>query len=111
MRKRITSGEVKKKARQLGADLVGIAPVSRWEKAPIQHRSQGVFPEANSVIVCGIHFLDANTELAAEQDVRFPGSGWAEMNATAHLQALGFQLARHLQEKGCRAVPIIPTML
>ena len=34
---KITAAEVKAKARELGADLVGISPMSRFEGAPKQN--------------------------------------------------------------------------
>jgi len=43
--------KVKNYAYSLRANLVGIAPISMWEKDPIQHRPKGVFPKAKSVIV------------------------------------------------------------
>ena len=35
--KELTAAEVKAKARESGADLVGIAPMSRWEGTDRQH--------------------------------------------------------------------------
>ncbi|HOK56112.1 MAG TPA: 4Fe-4S binding protein [bacterium] len=103
--------KVKKFVLDNGADLVGIAPVSRWEKAPIKHSPKGIMPESKSVIVAGVHFLDANTELAAEKDPRFPGPGYSEMNASVFLQSLGFKIAKFLQDMGFSTIPIIHTML
>ena len=46
---KITAEELKRKARELGADLVGIAPVARWENAPAMLRPTAHLPEAKSV--------------------------------------------------------------
>jgi epoxyqueuosine reductase QueG len=97
---------VKERARDLGADLVGVAPVARWAKAPLEHSPQGVFPGARSVVVCGIHFLDACTELGAEDDPREPGPALTEMNASAALQHLAYWLAKFIQDSGWRAIQI-----
>ena len=98
--------DLKAYARELGADLTGVAPVGRWEKAPLENSPLGIMPESRSVFVCGLHFLDANTELAAEEDPRHPGPGFSEANATVHLFEMGFCLARWLQARGHQALAI-----
>jgi len=98
--------QIADKCRELGADLVGFAGVGRWANAPIQHSPQGVMPEAKTVVVCGIHFLDAPTELGQEHDVRVPGPALSEMDASGSLEYLSFRLAKHLQGQGIRALPI-----
>lgn len=52
----VTAAEVKAKARELGADLVGISPMSRFEGAPKQHDARYIFPGAKSMIVLGSAF-------------------------------------------------------
>ncbi len=103
--------DLKAYARELGVDLMGVAPVSRWEKAPLEHSPLGIMPESRSVFVCGLHFLDANTELAAEEDPRRPGPGYSEMNATFRLSDIGLLLARWLQAREQRALAIPCTLL
>ena len=58
--------KVKDFAYSLGADLVGIANVERWENAPIAMSPLGILPTAKSVIVCAIHHPDAAIELDGE---------------------------------------------
>ena len=41
----ITAAEVKAYARELGADVVGIAPAERWEGAPIQMDPRQIMPD------------------------------------------------------------------
>jgi epoxyqueuosine reductase QueG len=91
-------------AKSLGADLVGIAPVSRWAKAPIEHAPLGIFPKAQSVIVCAVQFLDAITELGARPDPRIPGAAHSELHASDCLQFIGFRLGKYLEQQGYRAV-------
>jgi len=45
----ITADEVKRFARAQGADLVGIAPMSRWEGAPRQMDPRTIAPRAKSM--------------------------------------------------------------
>ena len=47
----LTAEKVKQYAKQLGADLVGIAPMSRFEGAPKQQDPRYIFPGAKSCIV------------------------------------------------------------
>ena len=48
------AGRVKQFALDTGADVVGIAPVERWDKdVPEGHRPVDVLPGARSVIVVG----------------------------------------------------------
>ena len=58
MNRNLTS-KVKECAYSIGADLVGIAPISRFKNAPIMMSPQGILPTAASVVVCAIHHLDA----------------------------------------------------
>lgn len=49
----ITSQDIKKEAEKLGADIVGIAPLDRWQGAPKQMDPRHIMPEAKSMIVMG----------------------------------------------------------
>ena len=55
---KITSGVVKEWAKDMGADIVGIASVERFEGAPPGHGPKDFVPEAKSVIVAGIRIPD-----------------------------------------------------
>ncbi|MBS3821892.1 MAG: hypothetical protein KGY81_09045, partial [Phycisphaerae bacterium] len=94
---------IRSEATRLGVDLLGIAPVSRWDKAPKEHSPQAVMPEARNVIVCGIHFLDAPTELGAEDDPREPGPAMTEMNVSHMLHEVAWSLCKLLDRQGHRA--------
>ncbi len=96
--------EIKDFARAEGANLVGVAPVSRWAKAPIEHSPQGIFPEARNVIVCACHFLDAPAELGAEEDPRYPGPAMTQMNVSAMLHDIAWKVVRRLERLGHRAM-------
>ena len=52
--KELTAAEVKAKAKECGADIVGIAPMSRWEGTDKQHDPRYIFPGAKSMIVMGV---------------------------------------------------------
>ena len=56
---KVTSDIVKNWAKDMGADIVGIAPVDRFEGTPQGHGPGDLLPEAQSVIVAGIRIPDA----------------------------------------------------
>ncbi len=101
--------EIKKYAKKLGADIVGIAPVSRWKKAPVEHSPKGIFPKAKSVIVCAVHIPDACVELGAEKDVREPGPGLVQINVGNNLNRIGYWMAKFLEELGWNALTVPST--
>lgn len=58
----ITSDVVKGLAKDLGADIVGIASVDRFAGAPPGHGPQDLLPESQSIIVSGIRIPDPIVE-------------------------------------------------
>ena len=100
--------EVIKKAKELGADIVGIAPVERFKNAPVRMSPQGLLPEAKSVIVCGIHHLDASVELGGEPTPHNMGPyGSQSFVMNPKLDDISFLLARFLEDKGYKTLPIV----
>lgn len=59
---KISSKTVKNLAKEWGATLVGIAPVERFEGAPLGHGPLDLLPKAKSVIVAGIRIPDPVVE-------------------------------------------------
>ncbi|NJD54258.1 MAG: epoxyqueuosine reductase [Candidatus Methanoperedens sp.] len=53
----ISSGTIKKTAKNAGADLTGIASIDRFEKYPEEKRPENLLPGARSVIVVGVRVL------------------------------------------------------
>jgi ferredoxin len=49
----LTAGDVKKAAREYGADIVGIGSIDRWDNAPIENHPKSIMPRAQSVICIG----------------------------------------------------------
>lgn len=60
--KELTNNSVKDMVRDLGADIVGIASVDRFEGAPQGHSPLELLPGAKSVIVAGIRIPDPVAE-------------------------------------------------
>jgi len=59
----LTTG-VTRLARELGADLVGVALADAFEGAPAGHHPRNLLRGARSVVVLGVHLLDGAFELA-----------------------------------------------
>ena len=101
------SEEVKDKTVELGADLVGIAPVERFKNAPDRLKPTDLLPSAKSVIVAGIHHPDACVELGGEPSPHDTGSYDVQCTAmNPMLDDLSFLLARFLEGKGYKTLPI-----
>ncbi len=98
--------QVKTKAGQLGADLVGIAPVERFSGAPLRMSPQGLLPEAKCVVVCAIHHLDAAVELDGVPTPHDMGPYGTQGTMNAQLDDISFLLARFLEGLGHKALPI-----
>lgn len=98
--------EVKAKAVELGADLVGIAPVERFAGAPLRMSPEGLLPGAKSVVVAGIHHLDAAVELGGVPTPHDCGPYNTQFVMNSMLDDVSFAVGRLLEERGHRALPI-----
>lgn len=101
-RNSITSSAVKKEAGKLGADLCGIAPVSRFSDAPPGFHPVDVYPECRSVIVFGKRLppalLDATSLL--------PYSFANDLSRLYQLDIIAVELCNRLEDLGVNAVPV-----
>ncbi|MCR4442838.1 MAG: hypothetical protein QHH10_10645 [Peptococcaceae bacterium] len=101
---------VKEFAYDLGADVVGIASVDRWQSAPLERSPQGIMPGSKAAVVCGFHYLDSCVELGGNLDVRIPGPALSNHIASEHGNFLAFKLAKFLQDQGWRALMVPATV-
>ena len=97
---------VKELAYRLGADLVGIANIERFENAPIRMSPQGILPGARSVIVCAVHHPDAAIELDGEIHPQNLGPYRIQYIMNDKLDVLSFRIGRMLDDLGYKTVPI-----
>lgn len=99
----LTSGEVKQLARACGADLVGIAPVSRFEGLPPEQNPSAIKPDTQSVIVLGFQVLRGSLRGIET------GSAWGTYSAGTPLQVRvesTYHFCRALEDDGWEAVPL-----
>jgi len=98
--KKLTN-EIKELALSKGADLVGIAPVSRFELAPQDHSPQDILADARTVIACA---------------KRIPNSVVVDGPATSYhvymdvvedqLDLIAYQIALFIEQHGGLAIPV-----
>ncbi len=100
------TNKVKDLAHRLGADLVGIADIGRFAKAPVKMSPQGILPSAKSVIVCAIHHPDACIQLGGESHPQEQGPYRIQGVMNNKLDYMAFRIARFLTKEGFRVVPI-----
>ena len=97
----ITSHLIKKMARDLGADLCGIAPVERFKDAPRGFRPSDIFKQARSVVVIAKRLPDS--ALLSENPVPYTFACHVTLEAVHQMIC---QLALSFQEMGVMAMPI-----
>lgn len=100
------TAKVKDCAYSFGADLVGVAPISRFEGAPIMMSPKGILPTATNVVVCAIHHLDEAIELGGEAHPQIIGPYSIQYVMNVKLDYIAFRVARYLDSLGYEAVPI-----
>ena len=100
------TAKVKDCAYGFGADLVGVAPISRFKNAPIMMSPQGILPTATNVVVCAIHHLDEAIELGGEEHPQIIGPYSIQYVMNLMLDYIAFRVARYLDSLGYEAVPI-----
>lgn len=103
------TANLKAVALDLGADLVGVGPVERWEGAPAQMKPQGHWPQARYVVVVAIHHPDACVELGGVPTAHDIGPYAVQGEMNERLEYIQFHLARWLERQGYRALPIAAT--
>ena len=116
----IDSGLVKAWAKQMGADVVGIAAANRFEGAPPGHGPNDLVPQARSVVVAGIRIPDPIVEYhryhlkfeGEPPDIAVAASVENLYHVMGHytidimLNTLAVKMANRLEiEAGCRSFP------
>ncbi|HIE51236.1 MAG TPA: hypothetical protein EYP85_05715, partial [Armatimonadetes bacterium] len=105
----ILTSRLKARALELGADLVGIAAVERYEHAPPQMTPTAHLPSAQAVVVIAIHHPDAAIELGGEPTPHDQGPYAIQGTMNDKLEHISFWLARLLEAEGHRVVALPAT--
>jgi len=106
--------EVKKLAKKLGAEIVGVASVERFKNAPLMHSPQGLLPTAKSVVVVGVIWLDASIELTEKEISEHFYNPYdiceSQTNMNGRLNSIVFNLSKLLEKEGYRSLPLPVTL-
>jgi len=104
---------VKAMALELGADLVGVAPVERWANAPVMLSPKGHMPNAKTVFVIAIHHPDGAVELGGEENGKntpqHVGPYAVQYAMNTKLECISFQLSRFIEAAGHEVLAIPAT--
>ncbi|OGV77438.1 MAG: hypothetical protein A3K19_12490 [Lentisphaerae bacterium RIFOXYB12_FULL_65_16] len=105
MSDRALTDKIRAEVLGMGMDLVGFAPVSRWEHAPYLLSPPAILPETQSVVVGAIHITDTWTEMGGEPEPqdRSPG-GWMDQNSL--LDRVSYRIVRALNAAGHKAIGV-----
>lgn len=91
----------------LNADLIGIANIERFARAPLMMSPQGILPTARSVIVMAIHHPDVSIELGGEDHPQAIGPYCVQYSMNMRLDEMSYRLGRYIESLGYTAVPIV----
>jgi epoxyqueuosine reductase QueG len=106
----INSKIVKRYVKRLGADLVGISSMDRFEGAPKQNDARYIFPGAKSMIVLGFR-IARGTLRGIEEGTLFStysSMGYAALNQIYAPMVL-WNMTRFLEDAGYETVPMMNT--
>ena len=98
---------VKKRGLEVGADLVGIAPMTRWEGAPKQMDPRYIMPEAKSCIGLAFRVLRGSLRGIEEGTFFSNYSGMGYGGITYIFMPIAVNtLAREIEDNGYEAFPM-----
>lgn len=103
----MNSNEVKKFARECGADLVGIGSMDRFEGAPKQCDPRYIMPEAKSIIVLGFRIFRGLLRGVEEGTFfqNYSSLGYAAINHIQMPMTL-WKFCRMFEDEGYEAFPL-----
>ena len=103
----ITAEDVKRKARALGADVVGIGNIERWGGAPIQMDPRQIMPECRSVV--GMLFRVMRGSLRGVEEGTFfsnyPAMGYGALTYL-YMPMVVINLCKSIEDEGYEALPM-----
>lgn len=103
----ITSKDVKAMAKRLGADIVGIGSIDRWDTAPIQMDPKQIMPRAKSIIAMGFRVMRGSLR-GIEEGTYF--SNYSAMGyggiTYLYMPMTIINLSKMIEDEGFEAVPM-----
>jgi len=103
----LTSEQVRKRARELGADMVGIASIDRFEGAPTQMDPRQIMPEAQSVIAMGFRVMRGSLRGIEEGTFfsNYSAMGYGGLTYL-YIPLVVINLCKFIEDAGHEAIPI-----
>jgi len=103
----MTKEEVKALAKSLGADLVGIASMDRFEGAPKQMDPRYIMPEAKSMIVMCFRVMRGSLRGIEEGTFfsNYSAMGYGGLTYN-YIPMTVINLCKHIEDEGYEAIPI-----
>lgn len=102
----LNAEDIKKTARSLGADAVGIAPIERFEGSPVQMDPRQIMPEAKSVIAMAFR-VNRGSLRGIEEGTFF--SNYSSMGygglTYLYMPMVVINLAKYIEDDGFEAIP------
>lgn len=102
----LTSEEIKKYAKSVGADAVGIAPAERFDGAPIQMDPRQIMPEAKSVIAMAFRVMRGSLR-GIEEGTFF--SNYSSMGygglTYLYMPLAVINISKYIEDYGYEAIP------
>ena len=103
----LTSEQVKKHAREMGADIVSIGTMDRFEGAPMQMDPRWMMPTAKSIIAMGFRHtrgvfrgIEEGTFFSSYSAMGYSSINYIEQPYVLH------EVGRLLEDAGCDVMPI-----
>ena len=106
-KKVLNSAKIKKLAKKYGADIVGIAPMDRFEGAPKQMDPRYIMPEAKSMIVMGFRVMRGSLR-GIEEGTFFSNYSAMGYGALTYnfIPMTVMNLCRDIEDAGYEAIPL-----
>lgn len=103
----MTKEEIKQLAKSLGADIVGIASMDRFEGAPKQMDPRYIMPEAKSMIVMGFRVMRGSLRGIEEGTFfsNYSAMGYGGLTYN-YIPMTVINLCKHIEDEGYEAIPI-----
>ena len=103
----LTARNVKQLARELGADAVGIAPIDRFEGAPVQMDPRQIMPEARSVVAMAFRVMRGSLRGIEEGTFfsNYSAMGYGGLTYL-YIPLVVINLCKAIEDAGFEAVPI-----
>ena len=103
----LTAQQIKEAAKRMGADIVGIGSIDRWEGAPSQMDPRMIMPKAKSIIAMGFRVLRGSLR-GVEEGTYF--SNYSSMGyggiTYLYMPMTVINLAKMIEDEGYEAVPM-----